>query len=264
MQNNDFYTEPASEENGQQEEVDLGTFKSVKTLKEAYDCLRKAFTQNAMKLAEYKKNESKSEESEISDATENSSRIDENSEKTIKNDEKTANFTQNSETLENLGIKETAIESDKVEATPDLNMEKVDKDFSPTLTRFEGEDWQKKIQDFFAENEDARQYAKEIGCIIMQNENVRNSADPLDKAWIKVLKNNSTTAIDDTKLEQYVLQNDALKQKVIEQYLKELQHKKSAPKVISERGGTQMNATKTPHALSMAEAKELAKKIMIK
>ena len=34
----------------------LGTFKSVKTLKEAYDSLRSCFTKNAMELAEIKKN----------------------------------------------------------------------------------------------------------------------------------------------------------------------------------------------------------------
>ena len=56
MQNNDFNTKLKSDEHTQHDEVDLGTFKSVKTLKEAYDCLRKTFTQNAMELAKYKKN----------------------------------------------------------------------------------------------------------------------------------------------------------------------------------------------------------------
>ncbi len=264
MQNNDFYTKPSNEENRQQDEVDLGTFKSVKTLKDAYDSLRKTFTQNAMELAKYKKNESKTEVNEISQNSESDDKNTKNSEKIEKNDEKTTNFTQNSEILENATTQEIAELSDKVGSTPDTNLGEVDKVLAPTLNRFESEEWQKKVQNFFQENEDARQHANEIGRIIMQNEDVRNSADPLDKAWIKVLKNNLVTPLDNAKIEEYILQNESIRQKIIEQYLSELQHKKSAPKVISERGGTQPNATKSPHPLSMAEAKELAKKIMIK
>jgi len=264
MQNNELYTEPSSDELQQQEEVDLGTFKSVKTLKEAYDCLRKTFTQNAMELAKYKKNEQSNNANEKSQELENADKTSENSEKSAKNDEKTQISTQNSDVERNLGNNEDDKSSDKVEATPDKNTIEVDKGLTPSSTRFEGEKWQEEVKNFFVENEDARQYASEIGRIIMQNENVRNSADPLDKAWIKVLQNSTKTATSETDLEVFVMQNESIKQKIIEEYLNKLQHSKTAPKVIAERSGAQVNAQKTPHALTMAEAKELAKKIMIK
>ena len=43
-------------DNIKEDNTDLGTFKSAKTLKEAYDNLRSCFTKNAMELAEIKKN----------------------------------------------------------------------------------------------------------------------------------------------------------------------------------------------------------------
>ena len=50
--------EPKIEEEIINEEgADLGTFKSVKNLKDAYDSLRKVFTQKSMELAKLKKEE---------------------------------------------------------------------------------------------------------------------------------------------------------------------------------------------------------------
>lgn len=264
MQNNELYTEPSSDELQQQEEVDLGTFKSVKTLKEAYDCLRKTFTQNAMELAKYKKNEQNNNTNEKLLELENADKTSENSEKSAKNDEKTQISTQNCDIEENLVNNKDDKSSDKVDVTPDNNTSEVDKVLAPISARFEGEVWQEEVKNFFAENEDARQYASEIGRIIMQNENVRNSADPLDKAWIKVLQNSRKTTASETDLEMLVMQNESIKQKIIEEYLSKLQHSKTAPKVIAERSGAQVNAQKSSHVLTMAEAKELAKKIMIK
>lgn len=258
MQNNDFNTKLKSDEHTQHDEVDLGTFKSVKTLKEAYDCLRKTFTQNAMELAKYKKNLVDGNNEGGSNKSVNTVTNDEKTQKNIKNnDEINKNNEKTQEVLEE-------DKSDKVVSTPDELNAIVDKVSTPTYDRFDNTEWQEKVQQFFLDNQDARQYATEIGRIIMQNETVRNSSEPLDKAWIQVLKSNAKMHISNDELEQYALQNDAIKNKIIEQYLAELQHKKSAPKVISERVGTQVSAGKSPRAYSMAEAKELAKKFLIK
>ncbi len=258
MQNNDFNTKLKSDEHTQQDEVDLGTFKSVKTLKEAYDCLRKTFTQNAMELAKYKKNLVDGNNETGADEVVNVDKNDEKTQKNIKNnDEINKNNEKTQEVLDEN-------KSDKVVSTPDELNVIVDKVSTPTYDKFDNAEWQEKVQQFFLDNQDARQYATEIGRIIMQNEMVRNSSEPLDKAWIQVLKSNAKAHISNDELEQYALQNDAIKNKIIEQYLAELQHKKSAPKVISERVGTQVRAGKSPRAYSMAEAKELAKKILIK
>ena len=258
MQNNDFNTKLKSDEQTQQDAIDLGTFKSVKTLKEAYDCLRKTFTQNAMELARYKKNSIVENQEQNINKEQITNEINENMQKNIKNSDE---IDINDEKTQEDSVKEA---SDKVANTPDDSAKIVDKVNAPTYDKFDNTEWQERVQQFFLDNQDARQYAIEIGRIIMQDEMVRNSTDPLDKAWIQVLKNNAKSHISDSELEQYALQNDSIKKKIIEQYLEELQHKKSAPKVISERIGTQVSAGKTPRAYSMAEAKELATKILIK
>jgi len=265
MQNNDYYAEQKELENSQNKEADLGTFKSVKTLKEAYDCLRKSFTQKSMELAQLKKENDIKENFEevnetdfLSKATKNINKSDKNEEKIEKIEDKVSIDENSTEDLDM---------SDKIENIPDdtqTSVDKVKEIEAPTTSRFEGEDWQNSVQHFFLENDDARQFATEIGRIIMQDRAVRESVNPLDKAWIRVLKNNSNPQISENEMEKFVLQNSAIKQKIIDEYLTELQHKKSAPKVIADRIGTQVNATKTPRVLNMTDAKELAKKILIK
>ena len=259
MQNNEYYTEPEGDKIAPEEEVDLGTFKSVKSLKEAYDCLRKTFTQNAMELAKLKKADVTAEPIQTDEVEPKTVK---NGAKTQKNDEKQAQNSQNSEVLSSSDGQNV---SDKVDATPDNIAKITDKADAPVNAKYDSDEWREMAQNFFFENPEAHEHISEIGRIIMQDKTVQNSAAPLDKAWIKVLKqlprNGQVTNAD---LEQYILQNDEIKQKIINDYLKGLQVKRSAPKVISERVGTQMNATKSSRALTMAEAKELAKKILIK
>lgn len=259
MQNNEYYTQNNTDNEVQQQQVDLGTFKSVKTLKEAYDCLRKAFTQNSMELAKLKKEESvkQSLNSSLEDETEL-----QNEEKSAKNVEKNANFEENEAILEkNVNI----TTSDKEENSPDKNGMVEVKAGAPETNKFEGEEWSEYVQEFFSLNPEARDCASDIGRIIMHDKAIQNSENPLDKAWIKILlERRNSASIDDAKLEEYALKNDSIKQKIIAQYLLSLQHKKSAPRVISERVGSQVNITKTPRILSMADAKEMAKKILIK
>lgn len=259
MQNNEYYAEQNDDKNTSNDEVDLGTFKSVKSLKDAYDCLRKTFTQNAMELAKFKKSEAVSEQSENDELD---AKVSENDKKTQKNNKNSEKTSENNEFSSNSS---DTIESDKVATTPDKNANSMDKATAPIDEKFNSDEWRETAQKFFLENPKAREHISEIGRIIMQDQSVKNSADPLDKAWIKVLNQlPRDNKISDTDLEQYILQNDEIKQKIINDYLKGLQVKKSAPKVIAERVGAQVNATKSSRALTMAEAKELAKKILIK
>lgn len=256
MQNNELYSK-RSVEQSQQEDVNLGTFKSVKSLKEAYDCLRKTFTQNAMELAKYKKDLEKTERNPESESVQQKSENVQNVSKNKENSSKISSFNDDNT------ISEDNKMSDKVDSTPDNNVQ-MDKVKTPICSKYESEEWQNKVQQFFLENQDAMPFASEIGRIIMQDKSIQNSAEPLDKAWIKVLKTNVAKSIDEAMLEKLALQNENIKQKIIEQYLSELQHKKSTPKVIAEKTGTQLSAGKTFQIRSMKDAKEMAKKILIK
>ena len=290
-------------ENIQQEAVDLGTFKSVKTLKEAYDNLRKTFTQNAMELAKLKKQNSIDTKIDDTKTNEINSKPNENSVKTVKIQENNENFRdldgentnsttiqaentennskipeQNTNNTQNLlqNLENNALfdktteniidknnESDKVDSTPDTTITDADKVKSPAERNFESAEWQNEVHKFFLENEDARQYAKEIGNEIMQDKAIQQSIDPLARAWIRILKKqNERNRVSDTDLEEIAVKNENIKQKVILEYLSQLR-KKGTPRLIS-KPSSELNASLSPRALNMDDAKELARKIMMK
>ena len=253
----------------QPDNTDLGTFKSVKTLKDAYDCLRKSFTKNAMELSKIKKEQAnstqKAQNNEI--LTENDGKQARNSENLLKNDvnnEKTDNLNEFtgeiSKTDESLVVEN---QSDKVK-TPDSAADKV----SNTPAKiWESASWNKNVENFFNNNSKAKNYVKEIGKVLVQDKVVRDSVDPLQQAWIKVLENKvDENAINNADLEEIVMKNEKIKQKVIQEYLNSLKSNKSAPAVISKtlNSGAEIIAEHKKQALSMKEAKELAKKLLMK
>lgn len=240
-------------------EVDLGTFKSVKNLKEAYDSLRKTFTQNAMELAKMKKEK----------AEDNATDNQETTQKTQKNDEKKQNLTENQDNLDlttqsaETSQNDIMDESDKVNHTPDNN-KIADKEQSPATNIFESEEWQQEVKQFFVQHEDAREFAKDIGRIIMQDKAVQNSADPLGRAWIKILADKQKQSFStEEELMQVALNNEAIKQRIVEDYLSSL-HKNSSPRLIAKPVGAEFNAKNTSRPLNMAQARAMAEKILIK
>lgn len=321
MEKSDLSSAPKIDKSGV-EDVDLGTFKSVKTLKEAYDSLRKTFTQNAMELAKYKKEaellanfDSKSEEdlaknidkinvnSETKNAKIDDKKIVENSVKkeerhtaeenpqNAQNSSIPANFsdytTQNEQLSAENSTKEKSENDAKISADLETNQQKnslesllksdesdkvkspdettsADKVSTPAQIDFESVEWQQNVQEFFAENQDAKEFAREIGKEMMQDKDTQESKYPLQKAWIRVLqKRNASPQIDEATLTDFALKNEVVRQKIITDYLSAIQHKKSSPKLISEAIGAEFNAKKTSRALNMNEAKELARKILL-
>ena len=224
---------PPIEEIKGKEDVDLGTFKSVKTLKEAYDNLRKVFTKNAMELSRLKQENSNKEKLENKDTEENINQVN------------------NENSIESLSDKDD---------TPDNTADKV----STPAKFWESEEWGENVKSFFEKNIKARAFIQEIGQVLIEDKSLETVTNPLEKAWINVLEkqvqNKTLTKYD---MEQYVLNNQEIKNRIIQDYLSKLNHKQ-APSVIDKVGKTSLGAESRPHALSIEEAKEMAKKILIK
>ena len=256
----------------QPDNTDLGTFKSVKTLKDAYDCLRKSFTKNAMELSKIKKEQQ--ENTLKTKKTENKEEVfakqDENAtfkDKIQQNKQKSSNLndlraeivnTDDHKSVENQ-------ESDKA-LTPD-NEKETDKVENTPVNFWESADWNENVKNFFESNNKAKNYVKEIGKVLVQDKDIRKSSTPLQQAWIKVLENKvNDNVINNADLEEIVMNNEKIKQKIIQEYLNELKSKKSAPAVISKTqiSGAEIVAERKNSALFMAEAKELAKKLLMK
>ena len=99
---------------------------------------------------------------------------------------------------------------------------------------------------------------------MIKNKELEQEQDPLGQAWIKVLEQKvEQNTINNEDLEEVVLKNEDLKQRIIQEYLTQLNRKRS-PSVIDKIGGTKMGAEVKPHAFSIEEAKEMAKKMLIK
>lgn len=248
--------------------TDLGTFKSVKTLKEAYDNLRSCFTKNAMELAQIKKNNiqknknTKIEQKVFVKSNENSQNTLNNSEKLNKIDDLNA-IRQEIDNLDEQDSVEKSddLQSDKVENTPDTNV--LDKDSNPPQTKeiWENADWDNKVDEFFKYFPNAKEYSSDIAKVLVNDKAIRESDSPLSNALVKTLLNNTKNVeLDEEFIEKNILNNQKIVNRIIVDYLNKVKTNKSAPSVIATVEGTTVNANTHKTASNMAEAKELAKK----
>ncbi len=192
---------------------DIGSFRSVKDLKNAYDNLRSCFTKNAMELAKLKKGEA------------------------------AAVFS----------------ESDKAPA-PDSNVDKVETTPTKEDHIWDQADWTHDIENFFTQNPAAKQYSKELATILVEDKTLSAQKDPLLQAWVKILEKNNKQN-DAEFWEKQLTQNQAFKDKIIQEYLTNVKSAKSAPPVITSREGVTNITSPKPVVSTLNEAKLLAKKL---
>ena len=257
-----------------QDNTNLGTFKSVKSLKDAYDSLRSCFTKNAMELAEIKKNMQQNNENidkkeEVFAKTDtNVSKIDQNDQNQAKNSDLN-DFRQEILQSNELDIiqktkKGEDILSDKVDITPDktiLDKAESPQEVKPNVDVWENADWNSKVERFFELYPDAKVYSKELAQILVNDKTVRKSESPLTNAWIKILQNNKhEIKLDNEFISKNVLNNPKIYNLVVNDYLSKLKTNKSAPSVIANVEGASVSAGVHKTVANMAEAKELAKK----
>lgn len=257
--------------------TDLGTFKSVKTLKDAYDSLRSCFTKNAMELAKMKKNMQNNDESTSKTTTEPKN-AENKAELCAKSNNTTPNGTQNEENSQknddlndfrqeissaNEGEVVPKIEengsSDKVEVTPDENLDKAQ---APKITSqiWESADWNEKVNNFFEEFPDAKNHSKEIAEMLVKDKAVQSSEAPLLNSWVKILqKNEQKVDINDDFIAKSALNNQKIYNLIVNDYLNRVKTHKSAPSVIAKAEGAQYSAEVHKTVQNMAEARELAK-----
>ena len=245
--------------------TDLGTFKSVKTLKEAYDSLRSCFTKNAMELAEIKKN--------MSQNADNTHNTENNTELFAKQDQNTTKAPQNNENLSkqadlnamraeiNKSDDISPVQSDKAQI-PDT-MIASDKATAPEKPNFlDDADWSKKAEKFFETYPIAREHTKELAEALAKDKNFVNNENSLLAAWVKVLEQNRyNVELTDDFIEKNIVNNQKIKDLIIKNYLNDIKTLRSAPPVIASSQGVSAQGTTHIRANDMQEAKELAKKL---
>lgn len=130
---------------------------------------------------------------------------------------------------------------------------------------FDEENWQDVVTSFLEKHEDAKQFASEISGYILANPELKNNKNALDIAWANVIsqkyKSPEKLISDDKFVEDYVLKDEQIKEKVLSKYLKDIESKKMPPFVTRSSGGNITFETKR-EATTLSEAKQLVEAML--
>lgn len=100
--------------------------------------------------------------------------------------------------------------------------------------------WAEKFNNFLSANQDAKEYSKEISTLLINNTELLNSENALEKAWTKVLMNNLSNLKQQMQntnyLTQLVLNNAEVKDNIIKNYVEGVKEKHS-PNLINSKSG---------------------------
>lgn len=124
---------------------------------------------------------------------------------------------------------------------------------------FESENWQTKLDEFFAKTPQALKYSKEIAEVIVGDKELSKSGSPLVEAYARVLENNNSKLLGEKQNEDELIKNISMqaKEKIVEDYLKQLN---MSPFLMRGCGGVSV-ASSTIKPSSVEEAGEMAKKL---
>ena len=130
---------------------------------------------------------------------------------------------------------------------------------------YKQEDWGERVAEFLESNEIAKRYKTEICNIIMEDEEVGNSSDPLNKALLKVLSKNvvdpENLSASEDFLQAHIFSNEHVKEKIISEYLGGL-NSSSTPVFITKNNRAQLTASQNTKPTSLREVKELVAKML--
>lgn len=105
------------------------------------------------------------------------------------------------------------------------------------------EDLQTKAKEFFEANESAKKFSNEIAEIIFNNDEIKNSKNPFDKAWGEIAKKNYKSkddlVRDEEFLQNYIFNNEEIKNKIVKDYFSSINFE-VAPTLISAQRGSNM------------------------
>lgn len=202
---------------------DLGKFKSPQALLDAYNNLQAEFTRKSQLLSQLQKDKIGS------DKTQNQENFEKNQENSIKNQENLQKFEEMEEAIENQEISQSCVQIG------------------------DDQEYEEKLSQFLSERPEAEKYADEIKNYLKSNLN----NNPFENALANVILSHIVTKkIGDPMIDDYVLSNEQVKNKIIENYLSELANCKP-PVVMSSQGGERVSGVLPDRPKTLAEAKKI-------
>lgn len=140
-------------------------------------------------------------------------------------------------------------------------LENINDNANKVVPVYEQENWQEQVGEFLKVNPEAKKYANEISEAILNDKVLVNNKNSLEFAWAKVLaskyKTPETLASDEEFLNTYILKDEKVKKKIIENYLDLLQQNKATP-LISSHTGSAFSLTPKNRPKTLSEASKLA------
>lgn len=118
-------------------------------------------------------------------------------------------------------------------------------------------DYEQKVNNFFEENPSAKPFAQEISNVLKSDKALADSPDSLNKAFEKVKAKNFKTKdemlLDSDFIENYVLKDKNIKDKILSEYLNGILSSKATP-VMSTSEGSNVMITPKRKPTSLKEA----------
>ncbi len=168
-----------------------------------------------------------------------------------------AEFTRKSQKLKEL---EKAL-SEKDGVDSDVEDAKEQTEITPSYLK---EDWELKVGEFLENNPNAKNFASEICELILSDKQVANSTSPLETAWQIIASKNyvdkTSIILDDDFIDNYVLKNKEVLDKVMSKYFRE-NINSATPVLINGECASEFSVAKKNKPLSFEDAKAEATKL---
>jgi len=150
----------------------------------------------------------------------------------------------------------------KCQALATMEKEKLDKD--NLAPQFDYAHWQEASKNFFDKNENAKQYEQDLIKIILSDNSVATSKEPLEQAWNIFLRQNFVSpeklAQDEKFLQQHIFNNGEVVNKIVKDYFSSLSFN-SSPTLISSQRGSKTMLSPVNKPKSIKEATKLVEEI---
>ncbi len=157
------------------------------------------------------------------------------------------------------------LQKDKIDEEKIDNSQKIDENIEKNQEKIENNDENEELSQenlnlFLEQNDEAKQYEEEIK---KRFSTKKPSYSPYQVAWADVLlshiKEGDKTC--DPIINQYVLSDEKVRNKVIEDYIISLNKKTTPPIVMSSNSGQRLSEIKPDSPTSLAEAKDIVGKM---
>ena len=211
----------------------LGKFKDATSLLSAYNALEVEFTRKSQRLSETEKRLAELEKN-ISSAQE---------------DCKGSGATSSADLTEN----------ELNNQDNDFSLNKVDDKEQKSIV------WKTKVDDFFSKREDAKSYSLEMAKILKKYPHLRDHDSALDISYslakAKTLKEPADLINDSNFIDNFIMNNDNLKNKIIHEYIRSVKSSNNIPSLMKNDANGILASSKEEKPKSIFDAGKIVSKM---